>query len=59
MFPGWVDNFNGPMGVLLASCLGISKTMYCDPKNNLDMIPVDVSVKGMIVAAWKHANESE
>lgn len=54
-----MDNFNGPMGVLLASALGISKTMYCDPKNNLDMIPVDISVKGMVVAAWKHANESE
>ena len=38
--PGWVDNINGPMGILLASVLGISKTMHIDPENRLDMIPV-------------------
>ena len=37
---GWVDNINGPMGILLASVLGISKTMHIDPENRLDMIPV-------------------
>lgn len=56
-FTGWVDNFNGPMGILLASTLGINKTMYCDPKNTLDMIPVDICAKAMIVASWKRAHE--
>lgn len=45
------------MGILLASCAGISKTMYCDPRNILDLTPVDVCVKAMIVAAWKRAYE--
>jgi hypothetical protein len=43
-------------GILLASASGISKTMYCDPKNVMDTIPVDVCVKIIMIAAWKHAN---
>lgn len=45
------------MGILLASSLGVSKTMYCDKNNYLDFIPVDICVKTMIIAAWKQANE--
>lgn len=45
------------MGILLASCVGISKTMLCDPNNILDMTPVDVCVKAMIISAWKRAHE--
>ena len=56
-FRGYVDNINGPMGILLASHIGISKTMLCDPKNILDMLPVDVCVKAMITATWKRAHE--
>ena len=56
-FRGYVDNFNGPMGILLASHIGISKTMLCDPKNILDMLPVDVCVKAIIISTWKRANE--
>jgi fatty acyl-CoA reductase len=54
-----VDNFNGPMGILLASCIGISKTMYCDRENVMDLMPVDICVKAMIVSAWKRAHEVE
>jgi hypothetical protein len=43
------------LGILLASASGISKTMYCDPKNVMDTIPVDVCVKVIIIAAWKHS----
>ncbi|XP_070495781.1 putative fatty acyl-CoA reductase CG5065 [Chironomus tepperi] len=56
-FQGYVDNFNGPMGILLASHIGISKTMLCDPKNVLDMLPVDVCVKAMIISTWKRVHE--
>lgn len=45
------------MGILLASCVGISKTMYCDRQNILDLTPVDVCVKAMIISAWKRAHE--
>jgi hypothetical protein len=55
---GWVCNINGPMGILLASILGISRTMYCDSENRLDIIPVDICAKSLIIAAWKNANET-
>ena len=56
-FPGWVDNFNGPVGLLVGSGIGIIRTMYCDPNNIADYTPVDVCIKAMIIAAWKRAFE--
>ena len=45
------------MGILLASYIGISKTMYCDKDNIMDLTPVDVCVKAMIIATWKRAHD--
>lgn len=56
-FPGWVDNFNGPVGLLVGSGIGITRTMNCDPNNFADFTPVDVCIKAMIIAAWKRAHE--
>lgn len=56
-FPGWVDNFNGPVGLLVGSGIGITRTMYCNPDNLTDFTPVDVCIKAMIIAAWKRAHE--
>jgi alcohol-forming fatty acyl-CoA reductase len=50
---GWVDNLNGPMGMLLASCIGIIKTIHVDPDNRPDTIPVDVCSRALVIAAWK------
>ncbi|XP_065092505.1 putative fatty acyl-CoA reductase CG5065 [Ochlerotatus camptorhynchus] len=51
--PGWMDNFNGPVGLLVGCGIGLCRTMYCDPNNVADFTPVDVCIKAMIVAAWK------
>lgn len=56
-FPGWIDNFNGPVGLLVGSGVGITRTMYCDPDNIADFTPVDVCIKAMIIAVWKRAHE--
>lgn len=56
-FPGWIDNFNGPVGMLVGSGLGITRTMYCNPDNIADFTPVDICIKAMIIAAWKRAHE--
>lgn len=56
-FPGWIDNFNGPVGLLVGSGLGITRTMYCNPDNIADFTPVDICIKAMIIAAWKRAHE--
>ncbi|XP_055297752.1 putative fatty acyl-CoA reductase CG5065 [Sitodiplosis mosellana] len=57
--PGWIDNFNGPTGLLLACGLGLLRTTYGDPDVVSDFTPVDTSIKAMIVAAWKRGVESE
>lgn len=51
--PGWIDNFNGPVGLLLASGIGLFRTSYGDPDIVSDFTPVDTSIKAMIIAAWK------
>lgn len=51
--PGWIDNFNGPTGLLIACGLGLLRTSYADPNVVSDFTPVDTSIKAMIVAAWQ------
>lgn len=58
-FPGWTDNFNGPIGLLVGCGCGIIRTMHCDPNVVSDFAPVDVAIKSMIVAAWKRAHEPQ
>ena len=53
-----LDNFNGPVGMLIGSGLGLTRTMYCDPDNIADFTPVDVCIKAMIIGAWKRAHET-
>lgn len=50
--PGWVDNFNGPVGLLMACGIGIMRTTFGDPDVVSDFIPVDTSIRAIIVAAW-------
>ncbi|KAJ3639227.1 hypothetical protein Zmor_003907 [Zophobas morio] len=52
---GWVDNFNGPMGVLVGYGKGLVRIMYSDPNNIMDSVPVDITVKMIIISSWKQA----
>uniref|UniRef100_A0A1A9WVE9 Fatty acyl-CoA reductase n=1 Tax=Glossina brevipalpis TaxID=37001 RepID=A0A1A9WVE9_9MUSC len=54
--PGWIDNFNGPMGLLIACGLGILFTNHANPNIRADTIPVDACVQGLILAAYKVGN---
>jgi hypothetical protein len=51
-FPGWVDNFNGPVGLMIAGGKGFLRTSYADPKARGDYMPVDVCIQFMIIASW-------
>ncbi|XP_044727611.1 putative fatty acyl-CoA reductase CG5065 [Chrysoperla carnea] len=55
--PGWVDSFNGPMGLVAGVQVGILHTVYIDGDKKLDWVPVDVAINGMIVSAWYKALE--
>ncbi|XP_076245982.1 uncharacterized protein LOC143186295 [Calliopsis andreniformis] len=52
-FPGWIDNFNGPIGLFTAGGKGVLRVTFADPMVNNDYLPVDVAIKGIILAAWK------
>lgn len=54
---GWVDNLNGPSGVLAGGGKGILRSMICDRDLVSDIIPVDLCINAMIVAAWNTARE--
>jgi len=55
---GWIDNHNGPTGLFAAKYKGISRTRIGKRSNVIDLIPVDVCINVMIVAAWKTAQEN-
>lgn len=49
---GWIDNFNGPVGILVAYGKGVMRTMYAHCNYKPDYIPVDVVTKALIVCSW-------
>ncbi|XP_041970548.1 fatty acyl-CoA reductase 1-like [Aricia agestis] len=51
-FPGWIDNFNGPVGLLTAAAQGILRTVYADKDAKNDYVPADIVIKGTLIAAW-------
>ncbi|CAH0382773.1 unnamed protein product [Bemisia tabaci] len=53
--PGWVDNLNGPVGVLIGAGKGVIRTMLCDGRYHAEIIPVDMAINGIIAVGWKTA----
>ncbi|XP_041971046.1 fatty acyl-CoA reductase 1-like [Aricia agestis] len=50
--PGWIDNFNGPVGLLLACGTGVVRVLYTEPDVTHDYVPADLVVRALIVGAW-------
>ncbi|XP_034296280.1 fatty acyl-CoA reductase 1-like [Pantherophis guttatus] len=51
-FPGWIDNFNGTSGLLVAGAKGILRTIKCNAAAVADIIPVDLAINLTITAGW-------
>ncbi|KAJ0182964.1 hypothetical protein K1T71_000940 [Dendrolimus kikuchii] len=51
-FPGWIENFNGPVGICVACGKGILRSIYTKPDLICDFMPVDICVKHIIATAW-------
>jgi hypothetical protein len=51
-FSGWIDNFNGPVGLLVGTGKGFIRTVFGDPDATGDYIPVDICIRFMLLAAW-------
>ncbi|RZF42062.1 hypothetical protein LSTR_LSTR006655 [Laodelphax striatellus] len=52
---GWVDNWNGPTGIIAAAGKGFFRTMLCHEDKVADLVPVDIVINLMICAAWRTA----
>ncbi|XP_075988618.1 putative fatty acyl-CoA reductase CG5065 [Anticarsia gemmatalis] len=50
---GWVDNWNGPNGIIAAVGKGIFRTMLGNGTKVADLVPVDTVINLMIVCAWR------
>jgi len=50
---GWVDNLNGPVGLLVAGGKGVLRSMHCKAELLAQIIPVDFAINGILVTTWK------
>jgi len=53
---GWVDNVNGPTGLIAACGKGILRTLLCHRTKIADLIPLDFPVNLILAAAWYTAS---
>ncbi|CAH1715027.1 putative fatty acyl-CoA reductase CG5065 [Aphis gossypii] len=53
--PGWVDNLNGPTGILAAGGKGVLRSILCNSEYTAEAVPVDFAINAVIVIAWKTA----
>merc|ERR1712106_610378 len=42
--PGWVDNLNGPTGLIVGAGKGMLRTLHCKGELVADIIPVDIPI---------------
>uniref|UniRef100_A0A1A9ZGT1 Fatty acyl-CoA reductase n=1 Tax=Glossina pallidipes TaxID=7398 RepID=A0A1A9ZGT1_GLOPL len=47
--PGWVDNMNGPTGVLIGAGKGVIRSMLCNGELKSEIIPVDTAVNALVL----------
>lgn len=57
--PGWVDNLNGPIGLLVGGGKGVIRSMHCNGNYNAEVVPVDVAINTLIAIAYKIATSQE
>ncbi|XP_039752666.1 putative fatty acyl-CoA reductase CG5065 [Pararge aegeria] len=50
--PGWLDNINGPSGVVYAASRGVLRTIYCKDTTKLDTICVDLAINAIIILTF-------
>ena len=57
--PGWIDNLNGPTGLILAIGKGLLRTLYVNREVKADIIPVDCVVDTMVAASYYAAKTND
>uniref|UniRef100_A0A1Q3FZW2 Fatty acyl-CoA reductase n=1 Tax=Culex tarsalis TaxID=7177 RepID=A0A1Q3FZW2_CULTA len=57
--PGWTDNINGPVGLLIGAGKGVIRSMYCDASGYGDYLPVDFGVSAICVCTWNYVGQKD
>ncbi|KAJ0180625.1 hypothetical protein K1T71_004029 [Dendrolimus kikuchii] len=57
--PGWVDNLNGPIGLMIGAGKGVIRSMHCIGHYHAEVIPIDIAINSIIVIAFKIGNMTE
>lgn len=50
--PGWINNFYGPTGIVVAVALGVLRTLHCVGETKAQIVPVDMCVNSILAGAW-------
>lgn len=56
--PGWVEGFSGPIGMMVGMGKGILRATYIQTDIAGDYIPLDATVKSIIIATWKRGMQT-
>ncbi|XP_011880536.1 PREDICTED: fatty acyl-CoA reductase 1-like, partial [Vollenhovia emeryi] len=56
---GWIDNFNGPVGLMVGVGKGLIRVVRTDPSAIPDNVPVDLVIKVVIIMAWRRGIKTE
>ncbi|CAL1689787.1 unnamed protein product [Lasius platythorax] len=51
--PGYIDSFNGPIGLLTAGGKGLLRVIYANKHTSQNDVPVDTVINTIILVSWK------
>uniref|UniRef100_A0A6G1S2U3 Fatty acyl-CoA reductase n=1 Tax=Aceria tosichella TaxID=561515 RepID=A0A6G1S2U3_9ACAR len=51
-FKGWIDNMNGPTGVILGAGKGLVRSMFAETECVADLVPVDKVINLIVTLGW-------
>lgn len=54
-FPGWIENLNGPSGIVVGTGKGLMRVVAARENARADMLPVDLAIDTLIAVAWETA----
>ncbi|CAK1554852.1 unnamed protein product [Leptosia nina] len=57
--PGWVDNLNGPVGLMIGAGKGVIRSMLCDGSYFAQVIPVDTAINAIIAIGMIEGSRKE
>lgn len=57
--PGWVDNLNGPTGLMVGAGKGVIRSMLIDTRHKSEVIPVDYAINGLCVIPYQFVEQQQ